>query len=515
MPQPPSETPFMNSIHLAPDDVYNRTLIDQVHPAGWQNPTPEGRYNLVVIGAGTAGLVCAAGAAGLGAKVALIERSLMGGDCLNYGCVPSKGIISAARTASTVRRAGEFGVMLSGEVSVDFAAVMERMRKLRSDISRHDSARRFTELGVDVYLGQGEFVDSHTVRVAGRDLKFKKAVIATGARAAEPPVPGIKDVDYLTNETVFSLTELPARLGIIGGGPIGAELSQTFARFGSNVVLFEQAEHVLSREDADAAQVVQQALVRDGVQLRLSAHVKELRRKGPQTSIVYENTGETHAEQFDQILLSAGRQPNVEDLNLERAGVEYDVRTGITVDDYLRTTNRSIYAAGDVCYPLKFTHSADFLARIVLRNALFRGRSKASSLIIPWCTYTQPEIAHVGLSRHEARERGIEIDTFQQDLGSVDRAVLDGETDGFVKVHVKQGTDKILGATIVAAHAGDLISEITLAMKHGIGLAGIGNTIHPYPTQAEAIRKLGDQYHRSRLTPLVSRLFQKWLDWTR
>lgn len=505
----------MSSIHLKPDDVHNRTLIENVHPAGWQNPTPEGRYNLVVIGAGTAGLVCAAGAAAVGAKVALIERSLMGGDCLNYGCVPSKGIISAARTVAAVRDAGEYGVTLSGDVSVDFAAVMERMRKLRSGISHHDSARRFTELGVDVYLGQGQFVDSNTIRVEDRDLKFKKAVIATGARAAVPPIPGINDIGYLTNETVFSLTELPRRLGVIGGGPIGAELAQTFARFGSEVVLLEKADQILSREDADAARIVQQALIRDGVRLSLSATVKEFRCEGIHKITVSESAGETREEQFDEILISSGRQPNLEDLNLEQAGIEYDERTGVKIDDYLRTTNPNVYAAGDICFPYKFTHTADFLARIVIRNALFPGRSKASSLIIPWCTYTQPEIAHVGLNERAAREQSADIDTYRQDLASVDRAILDGETEGFVKVHVQRGKDKILGATIVAAHAGDLISEITLAMKHGIGLAGIGNTIHPYPTQAEAIRKLGDQFNRSRFTPFVSRIFKKWLQWTR
>jgi pyruvate/2-oxoglutarate dehydrogenase complex dihydrolipoamide dehydrogenase (E3) component len=386
---------------------------------------------------------------------------------------------------------------------------------MRAHISRHDSAKRFTELGVDVYLGQGEFVDSNTICVEDRKLEFKKAVIATGARAAEPPIPGIDRVDYLTNENVFSLTELPARLGVIGGGPIGAELAQTFARFGSEVVLFEKAGQILSREDADAARIVQQALVRDGVQLRLFADVKEFRQEGSQKTIVSEIAGDTREERFDAILLSVGRQPNVEGLNLEPAGIEYDARAGIKVDDFLRTTNSNIYAAGDICFPYKFTHTADFLARIVIRNALFLGRSKASSLIIPWCTYTQPEIAHVGLTERAARERGIEMDTFQQDLAAIDRAILDGETEGFVKVHVQKGKDRILGATIVAARAGDLISEITLAMKHGIGLAGIGNTIHPYPTQAEAIRKLGDQYSRSRLTPVVSGLFKKWLRWVR
>ena len=500
---------------VEPQDQYNLELINQVHPPDWKNPVPSGRYNLVVIGAGTAGLVCAAGAAGMGAKVALIERSLMGGDCLNYGCVPSKGIISAAKAFAQVKNSHRYGVQLNGEPTLDFGAAMERMRKMRAEISHHDSAQRFTDLGVDVFLGQGSFVGSNMVEVEGQKITYKKAVIATGARAAKIPIPGIDHVEYLTNENIFSLTELPDRLGVIGGGPIGSELAQTFARFGSQVTQFEKADHILSREDADAASVVQQSLIRDGVQLRLSSSVKELRQDGTEKAIVFEVDGVTREERFDEILISIGRQPNVEGLNLEAAGVDYHERNGVTVNDYLQTTNKNIYAAGDICFPYQFTHTADFLARNVIRNSLFMGRAKASSLVIPWCTYTQPEIAHVGLSERDAKERGIEIDTYRQELSSVDRAILDGDVEGFVKVHTKRGKDEIVGATVVATHAGDLISEITVAMNHGIGLGGIGNTIHPYPTQAEAIRKLGDQYSRTRLTPFVASLFKKWMKFTR
>ncbi|MDB4786803.1 MAG: mercuric reductase [Planctomycetaceae bacterium] len=505
----------MSRITIEPEDQYNLELINQVHPPNWKNPVPNGRYNLVVIGAGTAGLVCAAGAAGMGAKVALIERSLMGGDCLNYGCVPSKGIISAAKAFAHVKDSHRYGVQLNGEPTIDFAAAMERMRKMRAEISHHDSAQRFTDLGVDIFLGQGSFSGFNMIEVGGQTLNYKKAVIATGARAAKITFPGIDDVDYYTNETIFSLTELPVRLGVIGGGPIGTELAQTFARFGSQVTQFEKATHILSREDADAANIVQQSLIRDGVQLRLSSSVKELKQEGAEKIISYEIDGETREEKFDAILVSIGRQPNIEGLNLEAAGVEYHELNGVIVNDYLQTSNKNIYAAGDICFPYKFTHTADFLARNVIRNALFMGRAKTSSLVIPWCTYTEPEIAHVGLSEKDAKEQGIEIDTYLQELAGVDRAILDGEVEGFVKVHVRRGKDQILGATVVAAHAGDLISEITVAMNHKIGLSGIGNTIHPYPTQAEAIRKLGDQYSRTRLTPVVASLFKKWLKFTR
>ena len=501
-------------VQLQPRDEHNQRLAALTRPTDWINPAPHGRYNLVVIGAGTAGLVTAAGAAGLGAKVALIERELMGGDCLNVGCVPSKAVIRAGRAAAAVRAASKFGVHVPDGVHVDFAAVMERMRRLRAGIAPHDSVSRFTDLGVDVFLGQGSFVDSQTIAVGDQRLNFRRAVIATGAAAAAPPIDGLPSVDYLTNESVFSLTELPRRLGIIGAGPIGCELAQAFARFGAEVFLVESADHVLPREDPDAALIVQQALVHDGV--RLLCRGKNLRLAPAEDGVLL--TGETSSDlyehQVDKLLVAVGRSPNVKHLNLEAVGVDYD-RQGVKVNDRLQTTNPSIYAAGDICSPYKFTHAADFQARIVIQNALFKGRAKASALLIPWCTYTSPEIAHVGLYETEAVRKGVAIDTYRQAFSDVDRAILDGEEVGLVKVHVKQGTDKILGATVVAQHAGDMISELTLAMRHGLGLKQIGSTIHPYPTQAEAIRKLGDQYSRTRLTPFVKKLFHKWLSWTR
>ncbi|MDA0834443.1 MAG: mercuric reductase [Planctomycetota bacterium] len=500
-------------LQLLPKDEFNEQLEANVHPPNWSNPTPQGRYNLVVIGAGTAGLVTAAGAAGLGAKVALIERSLMGGDCLNVGCVPSKGIISAARVAATLRHAREFGVEVTDDVNVNFTAAMQRMRRLRARISPNDSAQRFRDLGVDVYFGQASFVDSSTIDVDGTRLQFKRAVIATGARATAPPIPGLDSVDYLTNETLFSLTELPRRLGVIGAGPIGCEMAQTFAQFGSEVFVVEAEHGILPREDRDAAEIVQQAMDRDGVKLLCCG--KNLAIKNDDgIRLTVESHGTGYNEPIDQLLVSVGRAPNVEDLNLNAVGVEYH-KKGVTVNERMQTTNPRIYAAGDICSPFQFTHAADFMARIVIQNALFKGRKKSSSLVIPWCTYTSPEIAHVGLYENQAKEKGIEVDTYMQEFKDVDRAILDGDDSGFVKVHVKKGTDDIVGATIVARHAGDLISEITLAMTHGLGLSKIGSTIHPYPTQAEAIRKLGDQFNRTKLTPFVKSLFHKWLAWTR
>ncbi len=499
---------------LKPTDQYNQTLQSNVHPIDWVNPVPDGRYNLVVIGAGTAGLVTAAGAAGLGAKVALIERGLMGGDCLNVGCVPSKALISAARHAATIRDAGHNGVQ-STSPNVDFAEVMERMRRLRASISPHDSAKRFSELGIDVYFGQGTFTSSNTVVVGDQTLYFKKAVIATGARAAELPIPGLKETGYLTNETLFSLTELPKRLIVIGGGPIGCEMAQSFARFGSQVTLIEQSSHIMSREEDDAALIVQNAIQKDGVEILLNAKVIRVERDGLDRVVVVSRTGGEERINGDQILVGIGRTPNLDGLGLEAVGVASHPQHGVEVNDRLRTTNSNIYAAGDVCSKYKFTHSADFLARIVIQNTLFMGRAKASKLIIPWCTYTSPEVAHVGIYPNEATDKGIELNTFTQPLSGVDRAILDGEVDGFVRVYCKKGSDQILGATIVATHAGEMIGEIVMAMKHQIGLGKIAATIHPYPTQAEAIRKLGDQFNRTKLTPTVKSLFNTWLRWTR
>ena len=503
-----------NQPPVLPWDSHNQKLVSHVHPRDWKNPPPAKCYNLVVIGGGTAGLVAAIGAAGLGAKVALIEKHLLGGDCLNVGCVPSKAIIRAARAAAAVREAADFGVNVPAGVTVDFGKAMERMRRLRADISPHDSAKRFTELGVDVFLGGGKFTGPGSVEVAGQTLRFSKAVIATGARAAAPPIDGLSEIPYLTNETLFSLTELPKRLGIIGAGPIGCEMAQAFARLGAEVYLVRAEAGILPREDRDASAILEATMLRDGV--KFLNHGKQLQlAKDPNGVRLQVKLPENGYDVLvDQLLVAVGRAPNVEGLGLEAAGVAFD-KKGVKVSDRLQTANPRIFACGDICSPFQFTHAADFMARIVIQNALFKGRAKVSSLIIPWATYTSPEIAHVGLYEKDAKAKGIEVDTYTQELAKVDRAILDGETAGFVRVHVRKGTDEILGATIVAAHAGDLISEITLAMNGKLGLKTIGSAIHPYPTQAEAIRKVGDLYSRTRLTPFVKKLMGKWLAWTR
>ena len=494
---------------VGPDDEHNRALVANVHPARWQNPAPAGNYNLVVLGAGTAGLVSAIGASGLGAKVALVERHLMGGDCLNVGCVPSKGTIRAARAVAAVREGAAFGVHAGG-VNVDFGAAMERMRRLRAGIAPNDSAQRYAGLGVDVFFGEARFLGPDAVEVDGQRLRFARAVIATGGRAASPPIPGLTEVGFLTNETVFSLTELPERLVVIGAGPIGCELAQAFRRFGSEVTIVSLDPRLLPREDGDAAAVLERRFAAEGVTLRLGAKILRAEYRAGARAVVFERDGKLEEALGDAILVAVGRAPNVEGLDLEKAGVAYD-RRGVEVDDRLRTTNRRIYAAGDVCSAYKFTHAADAMARVVIQNALFFGRKKASALVIPWSTYTDPEIAHVRLHEREAQERGNEVATFTVPLHEVDRAVLDGEAEGFARVHAERRSGRILGATLVAGHAGEMIGEISLAITVGLTLGDVSRTIHPYPTQSEAWKRLGDAWNRTRLTPRVRRLFERFL----
>ncbi len=502
---------------VQPYTEHNQKLLANVHPTDWVNPDPPakgGRYNMVVIGAGTAGLVTAAGAVGMGAKVALIERGLMGGDCLNVGCVPSKALLRSAKAYADVRDASRFGVKVPSGVSVEFATVMDRMRKLRAGISPHDSVKRFSDLGIDVYLGQAKFTGPDSVEVGGKTLRFARACIATGARATGLPIPGLKEVGPLTNETIFSLTELPKRLAVIGGGPIGVEMAQAFARFGSQVTVLENMPKILGREDGDASALVRSALERDGVNVTVNCKIQEVTRRDGDKTISYEVDGTRGELVVDEVLVSVGRAPNVDGLGLEEARVSYDKRIGVEVNDYLQTSNRNIYAAGDICFPYKFTHSADALARIVIRNALFFGRARASALTIPWCTYSDPELAHVGITEDDANKRGDAVQTFRVDLSSVDRSILDGEDEGFLKVHADR-KGRILGATMVARHAGDMICELSLAMTAGIGLGKLSETVHPYPTHAEVIKKAADAYNRTRLTPRVQRLFERVMRWRR
>ncbi|MBY0401285.1 mercuric reductase [Myxococcota bacterium] len=507
-----------------PIDAADAEWIRNVRPADWRNPEPRGRYDLVVLGAGTGGLITALIASSLGARVALVERHRMGGDCLNVGCVPSKALIAGAKRVQAAHEAAALGVAIAADDRGDFARVMQRLRSLRARISHEDSAERYSkEFGIDVHFGSARFVGPGRVEVDGRSLEYAKAVIATGARATAPPIPGLAEAGYLDNENVFELGERPARLAVIGAGPIGCELAQSFRRLGSQVTLIEQMERILVREDADAAAIVERALRREGIELVLGAGIErvESRAEGKAIRLAGGAGGASEGRELvvDAILIGAGRAPNVEGLGLESVGVEFDRRLGIRVDDGLRTTHPRIFAVGDVCMAWKFTHAADAAAKLVVQNALFAlgsiGRKRLSALVMPWCTYTAPELAHVGLSEREAAEAKIAIDTYRVALAENNRAVLDGEEEGLVKVHVRKGSDRILGATIVAAHAGELITQFTLAIQHGIGLGAFTNVIYPYPTQGEAIKRAAGAYTRTRLTPGVKRLFERVIAWRR
>ena len=508
---------------MLPDDEYNRLLLENVHPSTWVNPDSTGRYNIVVIGAGTAGLITAVVAAGLGAKVALIERRLMGGDCLNVGCVPSKGLIRAARAWSDLKQAKEFGLHIPPGVTYDFGAVMARMRKLRARISLNDSVQRYKSLGVDVYIGAARFVDGETVEVAGsagnRILAFARAAICTGARASAPPIPGLSEAGYLTNETVFSLTTLPSRLGVIGAGPIGCELAQAFARFGSQVFLIEALHGIMPNEDRDAAEVVKQQMLRDGVKLLCCGKDLTISKTDGGKRLTVDSHGQQYDITVDEILVGVGRTANVDGLGLEAVGVEYD-KNGVKVNGRLQTTNSRIFAAGDICSRYKFTHAADAMAQIVIQNALFPhplglGYASVESLIMPWCTFTEPEVAHVGLYEKDAKEKGIEVETYTYKLDEVDRAILDGEDEGFARIHIQKGTDKIVGATIVAAHAGEMINEFSVLMKAGLGAKIIAGTIHPYPTQAEVNKKVVNLWRKAHFTSQTKNLLMKLFAWMR
>jgi pyruvate/2-oxoglutarate dehydrogenase complex dihydrolipoamide dehydrogenase (E3) component len=468
----------------------------------------EGFYNVVVIGAGTAGLVTAAGTAGLGGRVALVERGRMGGDCLNTGCVPSKALISSARLVEQIRQAEKWG-LLPQEPHFQFASVMERMRERRERLAPNDSQERFESLGVDVFRGPAKFVSPREVRVGDAILRAKNFVIATGSRPAIPAMDGLDRVPHYTNETVFELREKPGRLIILGGGPIGCELGQALGRLGVEVTILQRGPRLLAREDPDASELLLHRLEAEGVNVVTGAMARVAARSERVVRVWADVEGEGMRRPIDcdAILLAAGRVPNTDDLGLEAAGVA-STADGVTVNDYLQTSQKHIYAAGDVAGPLRFTHVADAQARTVVRNILFPWRPVArEDAVIPWCTYTSPEVARVGLNETEAAAKGIACDVWKQPLEDVDRAVLESEEGGFAKVLTAKGSDRILGATIVAERAGDLVHEFVLAMKAGVGLKEISGTIHAYPTYAEIARKVADKQQRARLTPLAKRIF--------
>jgi pyruvate/2-oxoglutarate dehydrogenase complex dihydrolipoamide dehydrogenase (E3) component len=491
---------------MLPDDRHNRDLVANVHPSAWTNPAPAERYDMVVLGAGTAGLVCAAGAAGLGARVALVERHLLGGDCLNFGCVPSKAVLRAASAWHAAASGASFGAPIAAGGG-DSARAFERMRALRAAISRNDSADRFRRLGVDVYLGSAHFIAGDRVSVDGTELRFRRAVIATGARAAVPPIPGLSSVAYRTNETIFELDAAPARLAIVGAGPIGCEMAQAFARMGSRVTLIDHQAHVLPRDDADAAAVVERSLERDGVTFAGGATVTSVASRGKETVISLAGSDRPPDPLVvDELLVATGRKPNLEDLDLERGGI-VSGPDGLRVDTRLRTSNRRVFACGDVTGGDQFTHAADAAARIVIQNALFLGRARADRATIPWCTYTDPELAHVGMTA-QAAESAASVETITIPYADLDRARIDGADEGFLRIHAARRSGRILGATVVGSRAGETIGQISLAMTSGIPLGKIAAAVYPYPTYGEALKKAADAWRRTKLTSGTKRLLR-------
>ena len=497
---------------LLTGDPHDDALRAAVAPSDWQDPPARERYELVVVGGGTAGLVSAAIAAGLGARVALVERELLGGDCLNYGCVPSKALLAAARRLGDARTADALGIGGCDDARADFAAVMERMRGLRAGIAHHDSAARFRELGVDVFLGEGAFTDAATLGVklhggGARTLRFRRAVLATGARPVVLPVEGLEETGFLTNQSLYALTELPRSLVVVGAGPIGVEMAQAFARFGTQVTVVALDEQLLPREDPDAAALVRASLERDGVRFELGASLQRVERRAGGKAVIWQRDGEQGVCVGDEILLAAGRRANIEGLGLDAAGIATS-RAGVQVDDRLRTSNRRVYAAGDVAGLFQFTHAADAMARIVVRNAFFFGRGKASLLTMPWSTYTMPEVAHVGLYAHEEARAGTPLDSLRMDFADIDRSILEGETEGYAKVVFERRSGRLRGATVVHPHAGELLGEALIAVTRRLKVSALSSVIHPYPTAVSVWGRLGDLANRGRLTPRAARILK-------
>ena len=472
-----------------------------VFPLDYAAPEPASRYHLVVIGAGPAGLVTAIAAAGLGAKVALVERSAMGGDCLNAGCVPSKSLLEFTRDSASADDAS----------ADDFDAAFARLRRVRASIAEHDSVERYTAAGVDVFLGSAKFADQETVLVGHIRLRTRRTVIATGSRPVLPPIDGLAESRALTNETLFDLKHRPRRLAIIGGGPVGCEMAQAFARLGVEVALVESAERLLPRESPDASDAVERALRACGVRVEVETTVASVARRGAVVSLAVEGRSGGAELQADELLVATGRRANTDELNLVAVGVETDSAGRIVVDRRLRTANHRIYAAGDVCSEMQLTHNADAHARIVVQNALFVPSARADTLIVPRCTYTDPEVAQIGPLRHELDAAGTRYDTYRTAFGDLDRGRTQNDTDGFAEVLTEAGGGRILAATIVGRDAGEQIACIAIAMKNDIALPALGAAILPYPTRAEYVRKLADQYNRKRLTPLAKRTIGAWL----
>ena len=484
---------------------------------GWKKPKKFDR-NLVVIGAGSAGLVTAYIAAAIKSKVTLVERHKMGGDCLNTGCVPSKSILHASKLAHIHHTSQNAGVTYEAP-KIDFKAVMNKVHSVIKSIEPHDSVERYESLGVNVSIGNATLVSPWQVDIQTENgvesLTTRNIVIATGARAFVPDIPGLKDIDYLTADNLWEITEQPKRMIVLGGGPIGCELSQAFGRLGTHVTQIERGDQVLSKEDPDAAKHLQTQLEKDGIDLRLNTSAMAVETTSEGNVLVVEFAGKEERIPFDKILVAVGRQANLTGFGLEDLGIETD-RTVIT-NDFLQTKYPNILAAGDVAGPYQFTHTASHQAWYAAVNALFRPFKtfKVDYSVIPWATFAEPEIATVGLNETSAKQQGIDFEVTRYDIGGLDRALADDHARGFVKVITKPGKDKILGATIVGANAGELLAEFVLAMKHGLGLNKILGTIHIYPTMAEANKNVAGNWKKDHAPQKVLDFVERFHTWRR
>lgn len=472
--------------------------------------------NVVVIGAGSAGLVSSIIAAGAKAKVVLIEKHRMGGDCLNTGCVPSKALIRSARVADYLKRASEFGID-DAKGTVNFAKIMERVQRVVKAIEPHDSVERFTSLGVECVSGEAFITSPWTVQVGDRTITTRSIVIATGARPFVPPIPGLEQIDYLTSDSLWEIRELPQRLLVLGAGPIGCELAQSFARLGSEVTLIDQAPRIMPREDDDVAALVMQRFEQGGVCVLTGCKAKSFVLNEGGNALIAESANGDVTLSFDKVLIAIGRKANVEGFGLEELAMPLETRGTVKVNQYLQTAYPNIFACGDVAGPYQFTHMASFQAWFATLNALLGGLKKftVNYNVVPWATFTDPEVARVGLNEQEAQEQGIAYDLTRYEIDDLDRAIADEEAHGFVKVLTQPGSDRILGATIVGYHSGELITEFVLAMTHGLGLKKIGATTHIYPTLSEANRFAANAWRNARIPKHLLPWAEKFFRWRR